>query len=109
MVLSITVGLSLLSLRRRNSAPADDLDVIFAKAQIGLEKKRQRWLLFLIEKEEHRQNLLLQSDEYTIDEESKTSSAVYGNGTVAVSAAEQTPVTALVRDKKRVTEVSVDS
>jgi hypothetical protein len=47
------VGLGLfgfLGLRRRSSVV--DLDAALAGAQIGLEKKRQRWLLFLIEREE---------------------------------------------------------
>lgn len=46
------IGLSIFGTRQRGAAAADDLDVALAGAQVGLEKKRQRWLLFLIEKEE---------------------------------------------------------
>jgi hypothetical protein len=52
MISKTVVGLGLFGLHRRAAAPADDLDVALASAQVGLEKKRQRWLLFLIEKEE---------------------------------------------------------
>ena len=63
------IGLSLLGARGRKQAPADDLDVALASAQIGLEKKRQRWLLFLIHKEEHCLNVLAQTEEATIEDE----------------------------------------
>lgn len=51
MFLSIVFGLGLFA-SRRGVAPTDELDVALAGAQIGLERKRQRWLLFLIGKEE---------------------------------------------------------
>jgi hypothetical protein len=38
--------------RRRPSDDGEELDMSLASAQMGLERKRQRWLLFLIEKEE---------------------------------------------------------
>lgn len=54
MTYMIVVGLSLFGFfgLRRRSSTAVDLDAALAGAQIGLEKKRQRWLLFLIEREE---------------------------------------------------------
>ena len=51
MTLLTVVGLGLFGWRRRSST-AVDLDAALAGAQIGLEKKRQRWLLFLIDREE---------------------------------------------------------
>lgn len=63
MFWSIVVGLNLFSPRKRTVAPADDLDVALAGAQIGLERKRQRWLLFLIEKEEQCLNRIAQTTE----------------------------------------------
>ncbi len=54
MTLVTVVGLGLFGFfgLRRRSSTAVDLDAALAGAQIGLEKKRQRWLLFLIEREE---------------------------------------------------------
>ncbi len=77
MVLSSLVYLSLLGvlgIRRRPplGSEGDDLDVALAGAQVGLERKRRRWLLFLIEKEERLTTRLAQvtadvSTEATID------------------------------------------
>jgi hypothetical protein len=54
VTLVTVVGLGLFGLfgLRRRSSTAVDLDAALAGAQIGLEKKRHRWLLFLIEREE---------------------------------------------------------
>ncbi len=58
MVLSSLVYLSLFELlgirrwRPPSGSEGEDLDVALAGAQVGLERKRRRWLLFLIEKEE---------------------------------------------------------
>lgn len=57
------VGLGLFSMRRRGPTHTNDLDVALAGAQVGLEKKRQRWLLFLIEKEEQCLNQIAQTTE----------------------------------------------
>lgn len=65
----IVVGINLFGGRQRKPAPADDLDVALASAQIGLEKKRRRWLVFLIEREEQCENLIMQTAEYTSDDE----------------------------------------
>jgi hypothetical protein len=51
-MLAYCVGLGLFGLRTRQQTAVDDLDIALAGAQIGLERKRRRWLLFLIEKEE---------------------------------------------------------
>ncbi len=63
------LGLSLFSTRRRGLAPADDLDIALAGAQVGLEKKRRRWLLFLIEKEEQCKSQIAQTSELNGREE----------------------------------------
>lgn len=63
MQYTAVMGLSLFSTRRRAQTPAYDLDVALAGAQAGLEKKRQRWLLFLIEKEERCKSQLTQAAE----------------------------------------------
>lgn len=55
------LGLSLFSMRRRGSTSGNDLDIALAGAQAGLEKKRQRWLLFLIEKEEQCKSQIAQT------------------------------------------------
>lgn len=52
MSLITIIGLSLFSWRGRPTSPTDDLDAVLAEAQSGLEKKRQRWLVFLLEREE---------------------------------------------------------
>lgn len=46
------LGLGLFRTRRRSTETVGELDIALAGAQIGLEKKRQRWLLFLIENEQ---------------------------------------------------------
>ncbi len=63
------LGLSLFSMRRRAQTPTDDLDVALAGAQAGLEKKRQRWLLFLLEKEEQCKSQIAQTAEFDRHEE----------------------------------------
>lgn len=57
------VGLGLFTMRRRGPAHTDDLGVALAGAQVGLEKKRRRWLLFLIDKEEQCLNQIAQTAE----------------------------------------------
>lgn len=74
MFLSIIPGIpgfNIPGLGRRTHSPVDDLDVALAGAQIGLEKKRQRWLLFLIEKEEECLSRIAQTAEIDLQEGSQ--------------------------------------
>ena len=67
MLMFAAIKLNLFGAGRRNALTADDLDVALAGAQIGLEKKRQRWLLFLVQKEEQCMKALAQTSDLTLD------------------------------------------